>query len=145
MYTLSDSTGLMAGMHRFVVPSYDLITPYFLATQYEAGLQQRLGRRFDAGVSYTYYDLAYRTLKTIAAPPLPYGSNLERSYTGSIGLLTRRWGRYALYAQRWQRRYLTQDDRNYDNLRFGFMITSTRWLTATSGFGRGVFLNAPGL
>ena len=145
MYTLSDSTGLMAGMHRFVVPSYDLINPYFLATQYEGGLQQRLGRRFDTGVSYTYYDLAYRTLKTITAPPLPYGSNLERAYTGSVGLLTRRWGRYALYAQRWQRRYLLHDERNYDNLRFGFMITSTRWLTATSGFGRGIFLNAPGL
>jgi hypothetical protein len=145
MYTLSDSTGLMAGIHRGMMPAYSPINPYYLLSQYEGGIQQRFGRRFDSGISYSYYDLGYRTLTTLGVDPLPHGSNLERSITGSVGLLTRRWGRYALYVQRWQRRYLNQNDRNYDNLRFGFMITSTRWLNATSGFGRGVFLNAPGL
>src|SRR5262245_16586418 len=145
MFTPGESTGVMFGLHKGMMPSYSPLTPYYVLSQYEGNLLQRLSRRFDTGLNVTYYDMGYRALTVLPVDPQPFGSNAERSFTASIGFLTRRIGRYAFYMQGWQRRYLAQQDRNYDALRFGFMITSTRWLTATSGFGRGVFVSVPPL
>jgi hypothetical protein len=145
MFTPAESTGIMVSVHKGVMPSYSPLTPYYVLSQYEGNWLQRLSQRFDTGLNVTYYDMGYRALTVLPVEAQPFGSNVERSFTASVGFLTRRVGRYAFYVQGWQRRYLVQQQFNYDSLRFGLMITSTRWLNATSGFGRGVFVSVPQL
>ena len=142
MVNLTDSTGVMFGAHRSLQPSFLPTQPYAVNTTYEAAIQQRLGRRFDVGVNASRYALDYRSFVT---PPAVEGLSSPHetvdTYSGSFGLLLRRWGRYAVYASQWERRS-TDPLNNYRDLRAGVTITPARWLTASGGR---VSVNIPGL
>jgi hypothetical protein len=145
-YALTETTGLRVGGHRDLVSSFDPVHPYLLETRYEGAVQQRLGRQFDIGVDYTAVDMRYRTLLTLATLAGDRDAPLHDAVTTyglSVGLLTRHWGRYAVYVSRWDRTSDFDASRNYRNTRVGLMIGSTRWLTGQSTHG--FFVDTPGL
>lgn len=139
MSSVRDSLGLMVHMYRDIGASAEVTHPYYVQNTYEAAAQQGLGRRFDVGIVYSYTDLGYRNFL-----PAPVGvapvrevatgtrDDVIRAYSVSLGFLTRRLGRYAVYVTDWQRRSNQDPLANYDGLRVGFMLTSSRWLNATS-------------
>lgn len=141
---LTNTTGITVGMHRDIAPSYDILSPYYLQNNYDGAIDQRLGRRFSVGASYHAYGLGYRSFVALPGQSTPGNAEaLVRSYGVNFGFLTERWGRYGIYVERWERRSGQDPSRNYEGLRAGFTITSTRWLTVEPN--RGVFLNGFGI
>ncbi|HYM22765.1 MAG TPA: hypothetical protein VEU08_06145, partial [Vicinamibacterales bacterium] len=128
-------------------PSFEPSFPYYVQTLFQAAIQQRIGKHFDVGPAFNAIWLDYRSFTDVPASVAATlaGSNVVRDYSISFGFLTNRLGRYAVYADHWERSYQNDPTRAYSDNRIGFMITSTRWLNGGGNTMQGFLVNTPSL
>ncbi|HMD34292.1 MAG TPA: outer membrane beta-barrel protein [Vicinamibacterales bacterium] len=142
--TLGDSTGFLVSGHRDLNPSYELTNPYVLQSSYQVAVQQHVTRRFDVGLSYTTIKMDYATF-TNAPAFANAGNNVQRGFGASVGVMSTHLARYAVYYEHWERSWATDPGRRFNDDRWGFMITPTRWLTTTNSASRTTLVNSTGL